>query len=155
MIAPAAYAFPLRALRRWSAERLSLAHEADGGVQAQFNFDGSTCGNVPFRLIYSVQLASASAQHRVRMLACAPAPHDDGHRRMCSFLETGEALLAAMPVECPLLGEPLAAALAWRPSTTPAGCVCAAPARAHLWLAVLHTLHFALAERGALQTAIR
>ncbi|MGH8020969.1 MAG: hypothetical protein ACREIA_22335 [Opitutaceae bacterium] len=148
------YAFPIRALRRWRDERLTLIDESDGTIHALFRFEGSTCGNVPFNLDYSAHLASAANQHRLLALGCVPAAGDDGHRRMCSYLENAGQLLATLQTERPLLGQPLDAVLEWRPATSPAGCVCAAPARAHKWLAVLHTLHFALNGRTAAQPAL-
>jgi hypothetical protein len=138
------YAFPLRALRRWRDEQLALHRLPEGGVGAKFLFEGSTCGNMPFNLIYVIRLAPAADQFRLLALDCAPAPRDYGHTRMCSYLEGSERIARLLRDECPLLGEPLEAAMAWRPEFSPAGCVCAAPSRAHKWLAVLHTLHFAL-----------
>lgn len=145
------YAFPTRALRRWRDERLSLNEEIDGSVSATFRFNGSTCGNVPFVLEFSARLALDGDGFRFLHLSCAPAPGDAGHRRMCGHLENAAALLAALGTTPPVVGAPLAAGLDWRPATTPAGCVCAATDRAHKWLAMLHTLHFALAARASLQ----
>lgn len=143
------YAFSLRALRRWRDERLSLVDEADGTVRAEFRFEGSTCSNVPFNLCFTVRLASAEHAYRLHELNCAPVPGVDGHTRMCSYLENAEGMLATLHTEQPLLGQPLSTALEWRPATSPAGCVCSAPSRAHKWLVVLQTLHFALAGRVA------
>lgn len=149
MNAAPAYTFPLRALRRWRDERLTLTDQPDGGIHGEFRFEGSTCGNVPFHLIYTVRLASAADRHRILELAGAPAPGDAGHQRMCSYLDDAGRLLGALQSDFPLRDQPLAAALAWQPAISPAGCVCDAGARAHKWLAVLQTLHLALAERAA------
>lgn len=148
------YTFPIRALRRWRDERLTLIDESDGTVHALFRFEGSTCGNVPFNLSYSVHLASARDQHRLLALGCAPTAGDDGHQRMCSYLESPAQLLATLQTERQLLGQPLDAVLEWHPATSPAGCVCAASARAHKWLAILHTVHFALGGRTAAQPTL-
>ncbi len=139
-----AHAFPPRALRKWCAENLTLRPGADGGLEAVFRLEGSTCGNVPFLLDYRVRLAPATDGHRILALACAPAPGDDNHREMCSAKADLDALSATLRDEQPLLGQPLADALAWQSPTNPDGCLCAAPSRAHKWRAVLHTLHFAL-----------
>lgn len=144
-----AYRFSLRVLRRWRDERLSLTDAPDGGIRGEFRFEGSTCGNVPFNLIYTVRLASADAGHRILDLACAPAPGDDGHQRMCSHLADAGGLFTTLQTDSPLREQPLADAMAWQPAVSPAGCVCTAGARAHKWLAVLQTLHFALTERTA------
>ncbi|HVU35662.1 MAG TPA: hypothetical protein VHE61_19640 [Opitutaceae bacterium] len=140
------YAFQPRVLRRWRDERLTLTQAPDGAMAASFRFDGSTCGNIPFVLWYSVRLAPAAERYRIIDLGCEPAGADEGHRRMCSYLEGADRLLVTLRTERPLVGQPLAEALAWRPATSPAGCVCAAASRNHKWLAVLHTLHFALHE---------
>jgi len=150
----AADAFSPRTLRVWRDHRLSLAEENDGGIVGRFRFEGSTCGNVPLTLIYTARLAPAEAGHRIVALSAAPEPGDTGHTRMCSYFEGSGRILETLRTEQPLLGEPLAAALAWRPALSPAGCVCAASSRAHKWLAVLQTLHFALAERAAAPPAL-
>jgi len=138
---PIPYAFPVRALRRWRDERLGLAADEAGGWRATFHFEGSTCGNIPFALRFEVGLDAAGI---LRELRCAPAPADEGHARMCSYLEDAERLLAELATQAPLRGRPLADVLTWNPATSPAGCVCAPASRAHKWLAVLQTLHFAL-----------
>ena len=135
------YAFPVRALRRWRDERLNLAADEAGGWQATFYFEGSTCGNIPFALRFEVGLDAAGI---LREMRCAPAPTDEGHSRMCSYLEDAERLLAELATQAPLRGRPLTDVLTWSPATSPAGCVCAPASRAHKWLAVLQTLHFAL-----------
>lgn len=144
MTAAPAYAFAPRALRRWRDERLTLAFAADGRVSAQFRFEGSTCGNVPFELVYRVELAAAADGYRVIAMSCAPAPGDEGHQQMCSYRESAERILATLATEQNLVGQPLADVLAWSPSVSPAGCVCAAASRNHKWLAILQTLHFTL-----------
>lgn len=145
MTAPT-YAFAVRALRRWRDERLRMGHTLAGGVQAEFHFEGSTCGNIPFQLVYFVELGPAADEFRIQNLHCEPSPADVGHERMCSFLENAENLLETLRTETPLLGHPIADALTWSPPTQSAGCVCAAASRHHKWLAVLQTLHFTLFE---------
>ena len=63
-----AYSFPERALRRWARENLTRTPCADGGVEAVFRFEGSTCGNVAFHLLYRVALAAESADRRIEAL---------------------------------------------------------------------------------------
>lgn len=144
MNATETYAFPARALRRWRDERLTLVPEDGGGVRALFAFEGSTCGNVAFRLVYAVRLAPASDQHRILALSCAPAVGDDGHTRTCDYLAEPQEMLRRIGDEPPLRGAPLEAVLHWQPPRSPAGCLCTAASRAHKWLAVLQTVHFAL-----------
>ena len=143
-VAPAAYAFPPRALQRWARENLTLTPRADGGCEATFALEGSTCGNIAFHLRYRVTLGPAADGHRLLELACEPAPHDTNHREQCSAKADYARFAALLAAEAPLLGQPLAEALAWNPATTLDGCLCAQTARAHKWRAVLQTVHFAL-----------
>ena len=148
MNAAPTYAFSPRALRRWRDERLAIVDETDGRIRARFVFEGTTCGSIPFQLLYTTRLGSVEEDRQLLEMNCAPMPGDQGHQRMCAFLENGDGLLRAMQSEQPLLGRPLVEALAWQPVVSPAGCLCAASARNHKWLAVLHTLHFALEQRA-------
>lgn len=148
-IAVSPYAFPERALRRWVRENLAITPRVDGGADAVFRFEGSTCSNVTFHLLYRVSCASASASHRIESMRCEPAPHDEGHARMCCWQENAAAVIATMSGEAPLLGRPLGAVLAWRPDRSPAGCLCVRPSRHHKWQAVLETVHFALGHAAA------
>jgi len=143
------YAFPVRALRRWTGENLTLTPRPDGGVEAVFRLEGSTCANIAFFLLYCVTLAPAAAGHRIETMNCAPAPYDEGYTRMCGWQENAEAMAATMRDEAPLLGRPLDSVLAWRPEKAPPGCLCAQPSRHYKWLAVLETLHFALHQSPA------
>ncbi len=137
------YHFAPRALRRWRDERLTLTPRTGGGWQARFHFDGSTCGNVPFVLHYDIEIDTAGV---IVGLSAAAAPGDEGHQSMCRHREDAASLRDELATQGPLRGRPLADVLAWKPATSPAGCVCTAPARAHKWLAALQTLHFALSE---------
>ncbi|MBA4136049.1 MAG: hypothetical protein C0518_01880 [Opitutus sp.] len=138
------YGFPVRALRRWSAENLTLTPRSDGGWEALFVLEGSTCGNIPFLLHYRVSLSSGLEQHRLQALACEPAPHDMNHREQCAARSDYARWTATVAGDAPLLGQPLAEALAWSPATSPDGCLCADASRAHKWRAVLQTIHFTL-----------
>lgn len=140
------YHFAPRALRRWRDERLTLTPRMEGGWQARFHFEGSTCGNVPFVLHYDIEVDAAGL---IVGLHAAAAPGDEGHQSMCRHREDAASLRDELATQGPLRGRPLADVLAWKPATSPAGCVCTAPARAHKWLAALQTLHFALSEPKA------
>jgi hypothetical protein len=52
------YATNRKALRRWVEERLTLTDRVDGGIDARFVYDGSTCSNMgrALRFIYRVSL---------------------------------------------------------------------------------------------------
>ncbi len=140
------YAFPERALRRWARENVSITPRTDGGTDAIFRFEGSTCSNVSFHLLYRVSLVPESVGCVIKSMDCEVAEHDEGHARMCCWQENAAAAAATMRNETPLLGQPLSAVLAWRPCKSPAGCLCAEPSRLHKWQAVLETLHFVLSS---------
>jgi hypothetical protein len=135
------YTFAPRALKRWREERLTLTPREGGGWRARFHFDGSTCGNVAFVLHYEIEIDGRGIVVGMR---AAPAPGDEGHESLCRHREDAASLRAELATPGPPHGRPLADILSWRPATSPAGCVCSAPARAHKWLAALQTLHFAL-----------
>lgn len=145
----ASYAVHVKALARWSAERLTLTPRNDGSTDALFRYEGTTCTNLGRRLLfhYHVRLGPASMGYRILSQRCVPAPGDDGYSSMCEFLDDPESLMAAIDEERPLVGEPLASVLSWQSPTTGAGCYCAVGDRMHKWRLVLETIHFALAEQ--------
>lgn len=144
------YTFAPRALKRWRDERLTLTPREGGGWRARFHFDGSTCGNVAFVLLYDIEIDGGGILVGMR---AAAAPGDEGHESLCRHREDAASLREELATPGPLHGRPLDDVLTWRPATSPAGCVCTAPARAHKWLAALQTLHFALSEPKATATA--
>lgn len=139
-----AYAFPERALRRWRTECLCLHCVAADRCEAEFQFEGSTCGNVPFVLLYRVALTQTDGRWHLREMEVLPRAGDEGHREMCSAKSNLAGFQERWHHELPLLGRPLDECLTWAPATSPEGCLCAEPARAHKWRAVLQTLHHAL-----------
>ena len=142
----AQYSVNIRALRRWADERLSLERQADGTIDAQFRYEGTTCTNMgrPIEFHYQVTLDSADGEYRIREQRCAPAPADEGHASMCRYLTEGNQLLVTIAGEKPLLGRPLHDVLSWPRPLNAAGCYCEADARQHKWGLVLETIHYAL-----------
>lgn len=137
-------------LRRWSSQRLRLRVLEDGAVEATFRYDGTTCSNMgrPLAFDYTIRLAPPDQGYRITDLRCAPAPGDEGHRYMCSYLEDADGTMRAIASEGPLLGHPLDAVLRWARGRGVAGCYCAVASREHKWGLALETLHYAL-SRGA------
>ncbi len=76
-----AYRTSRKALQRWARERLSMVPREDGGVDAQFRYDGTTCTNMGRELAfrYDVTLGPRSEGFPIRAQRCAPAPGDAGH----------------------------------------------------------------------------
>lgn len=140
------YQLNAKALRRWAAERLFLERRADGGVDARFRYDGTTCNNMgqPLAFEYRVALGPEQDGYPIREQHCAPAEGDRGHAHMCKF-EDG-ALLRAIEDEKPLSGRRLEEVLSWRRPSSPAGCYCEPSSRQHKWGLVLETIHYALAN---------
>ena len=144
----AKYAVNSRALRKWAAERVTLNKRQDGGVDATFRYDGTTCSNMgrPLAFLYDVRLGSREQGFPIRAEQCTPASGDEGHRHMCEYIRNHEALMAVIAEERPLLGQPLGAVLDWRPATSAAGCYCEATSRDHKWALALETVHYALTQ---------
>jgi hypothetical protein len=151
-VSSASYAVNVRALRRWAAERLSLAVHGDGTVDALFRYDGTTCTNMGRVLAfeYAVTLGPREEGYPIREQRCGPAPEDTGHTYMCEYLKQGSRLLDAVRADTPLLGQPLDAVLLWRRPVSAAACYCEPESRQHKWGLVLETIHYALAHRGEL-----
>jgi hypothetical protein len=140
------YTTNLKALRRWTAERLSLQTEEDGSVRARFRYDGTTCTNIgqPLAFDYRVRLGPRAEGYPIREQSCGPAAGDKGHRSMCRYIDDADVLMSAIGREKPLDGRPLGAVLAWKRAANLSGCYCEASARDHKWGLVLETIHYAL-----------
>ncbi len=143
------YSTNVRALERWSRERLTLSHNHDGTIDAIFRYDGTTCSNMgrPLAYHYFVTLGPRDDGYPLREMRCMPVPGDEGHKFMCSYISQRDALLAAIEIEKPLLGQPLGDVLNWSRPATGAGCYCESSSREHKWGLVLETIHFAISQR--------
>jgi hypothetical protein len=144
----AKYSVNAKALERWRTERLSLTPRPDGGIDATFHYDGTTCTNMgrPLAFRYQVTLGSREEGFPIRHQQCGPVEGDTGHRYMCRYMSNREHLLAAIDRERPLNGQPLNNVLTWTRSLQGAGCYCEPDSRQHKWGLVLETIHYALAR---------
>jgi hypothetical protein len=138
----------LKALKRWSEERLSLTYCEDGSVDALFRYDGTTCTNTgrPLTFHYYVTLGPVQEGYPIREQRCQPAPGDTGHTQMCQYQENRNELMAAIERERPLAGRPLREALSWRRQSFAAGCHCERDSRDHKWGLALETIYYALSQ---------
>ena len=144
-----AYTFSPRVLDRWAKKNLQFNADGDNGSgQAEFRFQGSTCGNIEFDLLYHVKVGSTEAGWPILDQRCEPVPHADGHTHMCCWRENSAMVKDWMSREAPLTGEPLTAAITWNPTKSASGCLCHVNGRMHKWNAVLQTLHFALSKNA-------
>lgn len=144
----AAYSVNIKALQRWSKERLSLVRRPDGTVEALFRYDGTTCTNMgrPLTFRYQVTLGPREEGFPIRDQQCRPAEGDVGHTYMCRYMSNREHLLTAIERERPLVGQPLNDVLRWARPSCAAGCYCEPDSRQHKWGLVLETIHYALAK---------
>jgi hypothetical protein len=143
------YSLNLRALRKWSQERLKLTFREDRSLEALFRFEGTTCSNLghPLEFHYVLQLGPPEQGYRINDAACVPAPGDTGHEKMCAWLEDAQALARSIESEQPLLGRPLNEILTFQRRFSPSGCYCNADSRTHKWGLVLEVIHYALVQR--------
>lgn len=138
-----------KALARWAGERLKLAFQGDGTVEAAFRYDGTTCTNMgrPLAYDYFIRLGPREQGYPILEQNCQPAPGDVGHTFMCRYMNNAEHLIVAIEHEKPLLGQPLNDVLAWQRPNDLAGCYCEPSSRKHKWGLVLETIHYALVQR--------
>jgi hypothetical protein len=145
------YSVNLRALRKWSQERLRLECMGDSSIRASFRYDGTTCSNMgrPLAFDYHIRLAPQQEQYRILELSCEPSENNDGFQSMCEYIRDADSLMANIQSEKPLLGRPLAEVLIWQRAASPSGCYCDEGMRMHKWGLVFEVLHFALAQNEA------
>jgi hypothetical protein len=145
----ARYSTSVKALQRWSRERLTLDVRQDGTVAALFRYDGTTCTNMgrPLQFHYHVTLSRRDDGYRILEQSCRPAPNDEGHTAMCRYISDRDQLTAAIARERPLNGRPLEDVARWTRPASPAGCYCEPESRLHKWGLVLETIHYALSRR--------
>ncbi|HEY2434353.1 MAG TPA: hypothetical protein VGI12_16890 [Vicinamibacterales bacterium] len=146
--AGASYTVSVKALQRWSQERLTIETRGDGSVAAVFRYEGTTCTNMgrPLQFHYHVKLGRREDGYPILEQSCGPAAGDTGHLAMCRYISDRDELMAAIATESPLHGRPLDDVVRWARTASPAGCYCEAESRQHKWGLVLETIHFALAK---------
>lgn len=143
------YSLNLKALTKWSRERLELKDRPNGTIEARFRYEGTTCSNLgrPLEFHYRVVLGPARDGHRILEAACAPAPGDTGHASQCEYLRDAAGLVNSIDAEKPLRGCPLDDVFAWARPYSPSGCYCDAGRRLHKWGLVYEVIHYALVQR--------
>lgn len=153
----AAYKINIKALQKWSKERLLMNGLDDFSTEARFRYEGTTCSNTgrPLEFIYYVKLDSPENDYRILKAFCRPAPGDTGHTYMCQYTRDAAQLMAAIEDEKPLLGEPLNNILGWKHQSNPAGCYCTPASREHKWGIVLQVIHYAMVQSEKEKTVIK
>jgi hypothetical protein len=91
----AKYTISPSALRKWSRDRLRLNVLDNGQIDAEFNYEGTTCSNLghPLAFVYRVKLGSAKSGFRIEHVECVPSANDDGYKYMCEFMEKGDSFI--------------------------------------------------------------
>jgi hypothetical protein len=146
LTADAKYAYGNKPLKKWVKNHLNIEHKPDGGVDALFQFEGSTCSNagVELKFDYKVHLSPAQDGFLIHEMQCAPTKGHDGHTFQCLYLSKGDKFTKEIAEYKPLLGQPLDDVLRWEPEMIPTGCLCGIESRNHKWKIVLQTLHYGL-----------
>jgi hypothetical protein len=144
----ASYSVSLKALQRWSQDRLTIETRDDGSIAARFRYEGTTCTNMgrPLHFHYHVTLGPREAGYPILEQWCGPAPGDEGYTAMCRYLSDRDELMASIAREDPLHGRNLDEVVRWSRPGSPAGCYCEPESRQHKWGLVLETIHYALAR---------
>lgn len=142
----AKYTINMKALEKWSNERLIMNKLENDMVEGIFRYEGTTCSNLGHKLefIYTVKI-EPSIGYRIISLNCTPA--DEGYKYMCSYLRAPELLFGAITGEKPLLHKNLEDVLTWKRQFSPEGCCCNPESRSHKWGIVLEVLHYALVKQ--------
>lgn len=142
----AGYSVSLKALERWSEERLTMTRQNDGTIDAVFRYEGTTCTNMgrPLKFDYRVTVGPRDEGYPIREQRCEPAAGDEGYTSMCRYLSHPDELMASIERERPLAGQSLNEVVRWARPTSPAGCYCEPASRQHKWGLVLETLHYTL-----------
>ncbi|HXG56496.1 MAG TPA: hypothetical protein VNJ03_14055 [Vicinamibacterales bacterium] len=145
----ASYSVSVKALQRWSEDRLSIASRPDGGVDAIFRYEGTTCTNTgrPLEFHYHVGLGPREEGYPIREQRCGPAAGDEGYTSMCRYISHGEQLMTSIELERPLNGQALDDVVRWTRPANSAGCYCDPESRQHKWGLVLETIHYTLARQ--------
>lgn len=138
------YTVSVRTLARWAEENLRLQPRGNGDLAAVFSFQGSSCRNEPFELLYELVLRPEADGYRIRSAACRPAPGSPGLEVTCAHRRADDELHAALGARHPVAGQRLVAVFEWRPATNPAGCLCTEASRNHKWRLVFQTVHYKL-----------
>jgi hypothetical protein len=140
------YSVSLKALKRWSEERLTMTKRDDGTIDAVFRYEGTTCTNTgrPLKFDYRVTVGPRDEGYPIREQRCEPAAGDEGYTAMCRYLSDPVDLMASIERERPLAGQPLDEVIRWARPASPAGCYCEPASRQHKWGLVLETIHYKL-----------
>ena len=144
--ADAKYSVNIKALQKWSDERLEINISEDGSISAKFRYNGTTCSNLGHELVfdYIIELGSEEEGFKIKSVECKPV--GNGYTFMCDYKDDPDLLMNSINSEKPLLGKPLNEILNWERNFNPEGCYCKRESRDYKWGQVLETLHYKLVQ---------
>lgn len=139
-----------KVLKKWSYERLSMFELNDGGVEAIFRYDGTTCKNLgrSLRFDYKVTLGNRESFFKIKNAFCVPSEDDTGHKYMCEYVKRPNQLMSEVKNELPLIGQSINEVLTWDRDYDPEACYCSMTSRLHKWGLVLEVIHYSLLQNG-------
>ena len=142
----AKYKVSLKALQKWSSDRLRLRILEDNTVEAKFRYEGTTCSNMgrSIEFDYFIKLSSPQHFYKIISLSCSPAEGNDDYKFMCEYVNDPESIMHRIEIEKPLIGKSINEILNWQYRFFPEGCYCKPESREHKWGLVLEVLHYAL-----------
>ena len=142
------YNISIKALQKWSDERLTLKVLEDNSIEANFRYEGTTCSNMgrSLEFEYFIKLGSPEILYKIISMSCNPVHDNDGYKFMCEYISDSESLMNSIQNEKPLIGKPLNDILNWKYQFSPEGCFCKTESREHKWGLVLEVVHYALVK---------
>ena len=148
LVKDAKYKVSLKALQKWSSDRLRFRILEDDTVEAKFRYEGTTCSNMgrSIEFDYFVKLSSQKHFYKIISMSCSPAEGNDGYKFMCEYINDPELIMHNIEIEKPLIGKSINDILNWQHRFSPEGCYCKPESREHKWGLVLEVLHYALVQ---------
>ena len=142
------YTVSIKALQKWSDERLQLNILDDNSIEAKFRYEGTTCSNMGRKIEfdYDIRLSSSTEGNKIIHLDCKPSEGEDGFKFMCEYITNPKVIRNDIETEKPLLGKSLNEVLNWKREFSPSGCYCKSDSRMHKWGLALEVLHYTLVQ---------
>ena len=144
----AKYRVSLKALQKWSSDRLKFRILDDNSVEAKFRYEGTTCSNMgrSIEFDYFIKLSPPEDFYKIISMDCSPAGDNDGYKFMCEYINDHDSIMHGIEIEKPLLGTSINEILKWQYQFSPEGCYCKPESRKHKWGLVFEVLHYALVQ---------
>ena len=142
------YSISIKALKKWSEERLVLDFEEEGVINADFLYEGTTCSNFGHALKFEYRVKLSITDLTILESLCNPAPDDLGHDKMCQYIKDPTGLMDRIQTHQDFVGKSLNSIFDWEREYNPSACFCDKSSRDYKWGMVLEVIHYALAKKG-------